>query len=54
MSGYNQRALFYRSEFAVRDDFALLGQLLTGEDGLVIDVPSGACSCPCTWRTAAR
>ena len=42
MNGYHRRAPFYRSEFAVRDDFLLLGQLLTGEDGLVIDIPSGA------------
>ena len=42
MSGYHRRASFYRSEFAVRDDFLLLGQLLAGEDGLVIDIPSGA------------
>jgi hypothetical protein len=42
MSGYRKRAPFYRSEFAVRDDFPLLAELLTGEDGLVIDIPSGA------------
>jgi SAM-dependent methyltransferase len=42
MSGYQRRASFYRSEFAVRDDFPLLGQLLAGEDGLVVDIPSGA------------
>lgn len=42
MTGYQKRAPFYRSEFSVRDDFPLLRPLLTGEDGLVIDVPSGA------------
>ena len=42
MSGYRRRASFYRSEFAVRDDFPLLGQLLAGRDGLVVDIPSGA------------
>lgn len=42
MSGYQRRASFYRSEFAVRDDFPLLGRLLTGDDGLVVDIPSGA------------
>jgi len=42
MSGYQRRAPFYRSEFAVRDDFPLLGRLLAGEEGLVIDIPSGA------------
>ena len=42
MSGYAQRAPFYRSEFAVADDFPLLEQLLAGDGGLVIDIPSGA------------
>jgi hypothetical protein len=42
MNGYHQRASFYRSEFAVRDDFSLLGRLLAGRDGLVADIPSGA------------
>jgi Methyltransferase domain len=42
MSGYRKRAPFYRSEFTVRDDFPLLTKLLTGDDGLVIDIPSGA------------
>jgi hypothetical protein len=42
MSGYQRRAPFYRSEFAVRDDFAILGRLLAGQDGLVVDMPSGA------------
>lgn len=42
MNGYQRRAPFYRSEFAVRDDFPLLGRLLEGGGGLVIDVPSGA------------
>jgi Methyltransferase domain len=42
VSGYGRRAPFYRSEFAVRDDFPLLGKLLTGQDGLVTDIPSGA------------
>ncbi|HUK71137.1 MAG TPA: class I SAM-dependent methyltransferase [Streptosporangiaceae bacterium] len=40
MSGYRKRAPFYRSEFAVRDDFPLL--LLTVGEGLVVDIPSGA------------
>ena len=39
---YRKRAPFYRSEFAVRDDFPLLGRLLAGRDGLVADIPSGA------------
>jgi SAM-dependent methyltransferase len=42
MNGHDRRAPFYRSEFAVRDDFALLRRLLAGEQGLVIDIPSGA------------
>lgn len=42
MNGYAKRAPFYRSEFAVRDDFPLLEQLLTGDGGLVVDIPSGA------------
>jgi SAM-dependent methyltransferase len=42
MNGYAGRAPFYRSEFAVRDDFSLLEGLLAGEDGLVVDIPSGA------------
>ena len=43
MSGYRRRAPFYRSEFTVRDDFPLLlGLLLTGGEGLVVDIPSGA------------
>lgn len=42
MSGYQRRAPFYRSEFAIRDDFPLLGRLLAGEGGLVVDIPSGA------------
>lgn len=42
MTGYQRRAPFYRSEFAVRDDFLLLSSLLAGEDGLVVDIPSGA------------
>lgn len=42
MSGYRSRAPFYRSEFAVRDDFPLLKRLLAGREGLVIDIPSGA------------
>jgi hypothetical protein len=42
MSGYRSRAPFYRSEFAVRDDFPLLKRLLAGRHGLVIDIPSGA------------
>ena len=42
MNGYAGRAPFYRSEFAVRDDFSLLERLLAGEDGLVVDIPSGA------------
>ena len=42
MSGYRKRAPFYRSEFTVRDDFPLLRRLLTGGEGLVIDIPSGA------------
>jgi hypothetical protein len=42
MSGYGRRAPFYRSEFAVRDDFPLLAELLAGGDGLVTDIPSGA------------
>jgi SAM-dependent methyltransferase len=42
MNEYAKRAPFYRSEFAVRDDFPLLEQLLAGQDGLVIDIPSGA------------
>lgn len=42
MSGYQQRAPFYRSEFTVQDDFALLGRLLAGKGGLVVDIPSGA------------
>lgn len=42
MTGYRRRAPFYRGEFSVRDDFPLLGRLLAGEDGLVIDIPSGA------------
>ena len=35
---YRKRAPFYRSEFAVRDDFPLLGRLLAGRDGLVADI----------------
>src|SRR6266566_1807256 len=42
MSGYDRRAPFYVSEFAVRDDFTLLGHLLAGDAGQVIDIPSGA------------
>jgi len=42
MSGYQERASFYRSEFTVRDDFPLLLGLLTGGEGLVVDIPSGA------------
>lgn len=42
MSGYRKRAPFYRSEFTVRDDFPLLRRLLTGGEGPVIDIPSGA------------
>ena len=42
MNGYHRRASFYRSEFAVRDDFPLLGRLLAGRDGMVVDIPSGA------------
>ena len=42
MSGYQRRAPFYCSEFAVREDFPLLGRLLAGEEGLVVDIPSGA------------
>jgi hypothetical protein len=42
MNGHDRRAPFYRSEFAVRDDFALLRRLLAGDQGLVIDIPSGA------------
>jgi hypothetical protein len=42
MSGYHRRAPFYLSEFAVRDDFTLLGKLLAGGAGAVIDIPSGA------------
>lgn len=42
MNGYQRRAPFYRSEFAVRDDFPLLRLLLTGSEGLVVDIPSGA------------
>jgi Methyltransferase domain len=42
VNGHDQRAPFYRSEFAVRDDFALLRRLLAGEQGPVIDIPSGA------------
>ncbi len=42
MNGHDRRAPFYRNEFAVRDDFALLRRLLTGDRGLVIDIPSGA------------
>jgi len=42
MNGYRTRAPFYRSEFAVRDDFRLLGRLLAGAEGLVVDIPSGA------------
>jgi hypothetical protein len=42
MNGHDRRAPFYRNEFAVRDDFALLRRLLAGEQGLVIDIPSGA------------
>lgn len=42
MSSYHRRAPFYRSEFAVRDDFPVLGRLLAGEEGLVADIPSGA------------
>jgi hypothetical protein len=41
MSGYARRARFYRSEFAVRDDFPLLERLLEGEEGLAVDIPSG-------------
>jgi hypothetical protein len=41
MNGHDRRAPFYRSEFAVRDDFALLRRLLAGEQGLVIGIPSG-------------
>jgi SAM-dependent methyltransferase len=42
MSSYQERAPFYRSEFATRDDFPLLGRLLAGKQGLVVDVPCGA------------
>ena len=42
MNGHDRRAPFYRSEFAVRDDFPLLRRLLAGDQGLVIDIPSGA------------
>jgi hypothetical protein len=42
MNGYARRAPFYLSEFAVRDDFTLLGRLLGGAAGPVIDIPSGA------------
>jgi len=42
MNAYDRRAPFYLNEFAVRDDFTLLGRLLAGDTGLVIDVPSGA------------
>ncbi len=42
MTGYGKRAPFYRSEFAVRDDFPLLRRLLAGAGGLVADIPSGA------------
>jgi len=42
MSGYHLRAPFYRSEFTVREDFPILGRLLAGDDGLVVDIPSGA------------
>lgn len=42
MSGYRKRAPFYRSEFTARHDFPLLRRLLTGSEGLVIDIPSGA------------
>jgi hypothetical protein len=42
MNGYQRRAPFYRSEFAVRDDFPLLRLLLTGSESLVVDIPSGA------------
>jgi Methyltransferase domain len=42
MNGYDQRASFYRNEFAVQDDFALLSRVLAGQEGLVVDVPSGA------------
>jgi SAM-dependent methyltransferase len=42
VTGYGKRAAFYRSEFAVRDDFPLLGRLLAGAGGLVADIPSGA------------
>lgn len=42
MTGYRQRAPFYRSEFATRDDFPLLRGLLAGGNGLVADIPSGA------------
>ena len=42
MTGYHERAPFYRSEFGTRDDFPLLARLLAGPGGLVADVPSGA------------
>jgi trans-aconitate methyltransferase len=42
MNDYARRAPFYMSEFAVRDDFLLLGRLLRGAVGPVIDIPSGA------------
>lgn len=42
MSGYASRARVYRQEFAVRDDFLLLGRVLAGNGGLVIDAPAGA------------
>ncbi|HUY45498.1 MAG TPA: class I SAM-dependent methyltransferase [Streptosporangiaceae bacterium] len=42
MSAYARRAPFYAREFAVRDDFTLLGRLLADSDGSVIDIPSGA------------
>jgi hypothetical protein len=36
MNGYQRRAPFYRSQFAVRDDFPLLRRLLTGSESLVV------------------
>ncbi len=42
MNGHDRRASFYQREFTVRDDFPLLRRLLAGQEGLVIDIPSGA------------
>jgi tRNA1(Val) A37 N6-methylase TrmN6 len=42
VNGHDRRASFYRREFTVRDDFPLLRRLLAGQEGLVIDIPSGA------------